>query len=95
MYENLHSMFALPSSQGQEMDVTGSSFMLNGFFYARQIASVSSLETGTILGDLNPIFFWYHVLARRLLIAVSSYSNGALDMVPPAFLGLNNDLLAI
>ena len=33
--------------------------------------------------------------ACRHLIAVSSYSNGALDMVPPAFLRLNNDLLAI
>ena len=69
--------------------------MLNGFFYARQSTSIFSLVTGTILGDLNPIFFWYHVLVRWLLIAVSSCSNGALDMVPPAFLGLNNDLLAI
>ena len=43
----------------------------------------------------QPDFFWCHVFVRWIVIAISSCSNGSLDMVHQLVLGLYNNLLAI
>ena len=43
----------------------------------------------------QPDIFWCHVFVRWIVIAISSCSNGPLDMVHQLVLGLYNNLLAI